>query len=139
MSYIDKETGQETFVTCPELGAAQLIPETPTEPGDVFTVGFDPAEGRFALYRIQVTAVPGPARFNVIGSNGKGIKERARMADDYLKVNAKKLGVDRDISAYDINVQVISLMQGKDADDWGSPFTWPWYRLCSAARLAAGW
>ena len=40
------------FVTCPELGAAQLIPETPLEPGDVFTIGFDQDEARYSLYRI---------------------------------------------------------------------------------------
>lgn len=122
LSYIDKETGQETFVTCPELGAAQLIPETPLEPGDVFTIGFDPDEARYSLYRIQVTAVPGPTRFNVIGTTGRGIKESARMAYDYLKVNGPKMGIDRDPGSYDINVQVISLMQGKDASDLGVAF-----------------
>lgn len=122
LSYIDKGTGQETFVTCPELGAAQLIPETPLEPGDVFTIGFDPDETRYSLYRIQVTAVPGPSRFNVIGTTGRGIKESARMAYDYLKVNGPKMGIDRDPGSYDINVQVISLMQGKDAGDLGVAF-----------------
>lgn len=109
-------------MACPELGAAQLIPEAPLEPGDVFTVGFDPDEGRYSLYRIQVTAVPGPTSFNVIGTTGRGIKESARMAFDYLRVNGPKLEIDRDPTSYDINVQVISRMQSKDASDLGVAF-----------------
>ena len=66
LSYIDKQTGQETFVTCKELGSSQIIPEGPLAPGDLFTVGFDPGEGRYSLYRIQVTAIPGGGRFNVV-------------------------------------------------------------------------
>ena len=122
LSYIDKPTGQETFVACKELGSSQIIPEGPLAPGDLFTVGFDPAEGRYALYRIQVTAIPGGSRFNVIGTSGKGIKESARMAYDYLKANAKKIGIDRDVTGYDLNLQVMSLMQGKDANDLGVAF-----------------
>ena len=75
LSYIDKQTGQETFVACKELGSSQIIPEGPLAPGDLFTVGFDPADGRYALYRIQVTAIPGGSRFNLVGTSGKGIKE----------------------------------------------------------------
>ena len=37
------------------------------------------------------------------------------MAYDFLKTNGRKMGIDRDLSSYDANVQVISLMQGKDA------------------------
>ena len=122
LSFIDKENGEETFVTCKELGSTQIIPETPLEPGDLFTVGFDPDQGRYSLYRIQITATPGASRFNVIGTSGRGIKESARMAYDYLKANAKRIGIDRDISSYDINVQVISLMQGRDANDLGVSF-----------------
>jgi ATP-dependent Lon protease len=122
LSYIDKTTGQETFVSCRELGALQLIPDGPLVPGDVFTVGFDSDEDRYSVYRLQVTATPGPRRFNVVGSTGKGIKESARMAHDYLKANASRVGVDRDVSSYDINVQVMSLMQGRDASDLGVAF-----------------
>jgi len=122
LSYVDKETKQETFITCKELGSTQLIPDTAMPPGDLFTVGFDPAENRFSLYRLQVTAVAGGHRFNVVGTSGKGIRESARMAYDYLKANAKKIGIDRDVAAYDFNIQVMSLMQGKDATDLGVAF-----------------
>jgi len=42
LSYLDKQWGQETFVTCKELGSTQLIPNGPLNPVDVFSVGFDP-------------------------------------------------------------------------------------------------
>lgn len=122
LSFIDKQTGQETFVACKELGSSQIIPEGPLAPGDLFTVGFDPSDGRYALYRIQVTAIPGGGRFNLVGTSGKGIKESARMAYDYLKANARKVGIDRDVTAYDLNLQVMSLMQGRDANDLGVAF-----------------
>ncbi len=122
LSFIDKQTGEETFVTCKELGSTQLIPDNQLEPGDIFTVGFDPEDNRYSLYRIQVNATPGSSHYNVIGTGGKGIKESARMAYDYLKANARRLGMDRDVSSYEINVQVMSLMQGKDANDLGIAF-----------------
>jgi ATP-dependent Lon protease len=39
-----------------------------------------------------------------------------------LKANTKKMGIDRDINSYDLNIQVMSLMQGKDAHDLGVAF-----------------
>lgn len=121
-SYINKKTGQEQFVACKELGSVTLIPEGASAPGDVFTVGYDQDENRYALYRIQISATPGGHRFNVVGTKGKAMKESARMAYEYLKANSGKLGIDRDISSYDVNIQVMSLMQGKDAGDIGIAF-----------------
>lgn len=137
LSYLNKATGQETFVSCKELGSTQMIPEAPLAPGDVFSVGFDPGEGRYSLYRMQITATPGGHRFNVVGTAGKGIRESARMAYDYLKANGKKIGIDRELTSYDVNVQVMSLMQGKDANDLGIAF---YIGLISAllARPVAG-
>lgn len=122
LSYIDKQTGEETFVQCKELGSVQMIPEGPLAPGDLFTVGFDPDESRYSLYRIQINANPAGHRLNVVGTSGKGIKESAKMAYDYLRANGKKIGIDRDIDSYDFNIQVMSLMQGKDANDLGVAF-----------------
>ena len=121
-SYINKETGEEYFVGCPELGSIQLIPDTPLPPGDIFTIGYDPAETRYSLYRIQINISVGSGKFNLVGTSSKHIRESARMAYDFLKINAKKIGIDRELSSYDVNIQVISLMQGKDAQDLGVAF-----------------
>jgi ATP-dependent Lon protease len=121
-SYIDKETGEESFVGCPELGNIQLIPDTPLPPGDIFTIGYDPAEARYSLYRIQINISGGSGKFNLVGVVSKNIRESAKMAHDYLKTNGRKMGIDRELTHYDANVQVISLMQGKDAGDLGMAF-----------------
>ena len=138
LSFINKQTGEETFVPCRELGSIQLIPDGSLAPGDVFTVGFDSEQARYSLYRIQVSATPGGSRFNVIGASGKGIRESARMAYDYLKANARRVGLDRDIASYDINVQVISLMQGKDAADLGVAFYIALISAILGRRLGSG-
>jgi len=121
-SYIDKVTGEETFAGCPELGNIQLIPGTPLSPGDIFTIGYDPIETRYSLYRIQINISAGSGKFNLVGTSSKKIREAAKMAYDFLKANAKKIGIDRELSSYDVNIQVISLMQGKDAHDLGVAF-----------------
>jgi ATP-dependent Lon protease len=121
-SYIDKETGEESFVGCPELGNIQLIPDTPLPPGDIFTIGYDSAEARYSLYRIQINISGGSGKFNLVGVVSKNIRESAKMAHDYLKTNGRKMGIDRELTHYDANVQVISLMQGKDAGDLGMAF-----------------
>jgi len=122
LSYIDKETGEESFAGCPELGNIQLIPDTPLPPGDIFTIGYDPAETRYCLYRIQINIAVGSGKFSLVGTSSKKIREAAKMAHDFLKTNAKKIGIDRELTSYDANIQVISLMQGKDAHDLGVAF-----------------
>ena len=44
------------------------------------------------------------------------------MAYDYLRANGKKIGMDRDVGEYDVNLQVMSLSAGKDATDLGMAF-----------------
>ncbi|MEM2125860.1 MAG: protease Lon-related BREX system protein BrxL [Candidatus Methanosuratincola sp.] len=122
LSFIDKESRQEIFVSCPEIGAIQMIPDGILAPGDLFTVGFDNADKRYSLYRIQISATPGGHKMNVVGTAGKNIRESAKMAFDYLKANARKMGIDRDIDSYNLNIQVMSLMQGKDTEDLGVAF-----------------
>ncbi len=122
LSYIDKDSRQELFVSCKELGSTQLIPDSPLPPGDVFTVGHDPVEGRYILFRIQCTVAPGSGRFSVVGVTSKNIRDTGRMAYDYLRTSGKKIGIDRDLGEYDVNVQVMSLSAGKDAKDLGMAF-----------------
>jgi ATP-dependent Lon protease len=122
LSYLDKETGDEFFAECAELGATRLIPEDPLPPGDVFSVGYDPTGGRMALFRIQTVVLPGSGKFQVVGVTSKTIRESARMAYDYLRVNSRRIGLDHDVGSYDFNIQVMSPMQGKETEDLGMAF-----------------
>ncbi|MFZ1489913.1 MAG: protease Lon-related BREX system protein BrxL [Ilumatobacteraceae bacterium] len=122
LSYLDKETGEEFLAECSELGATRLIPEGPLQPGDIFSIGYDPTGGRMALFRIQVAALSGSGRFQLVGVTSKSIRESARMAFDYLRANSKRIGLNQDLSGYDFNVQVMSPMQGKETEDLGVAF-----------------
>ena len=122
LSYMDKETGDEFVAECLELGAIRIIPEGPLPPGDVFSVGYDPTGNRVTLFRIQVSALPGSGKFQMVGVTSKSIKESARMAYDYLRANSKRIGLDRDMKSYDFNIQVMSPMHGKDSEDLGVAF-----------------
>lgn len=121
-SFMDKETGEETHIGCPELGNIQLIPENPLPPGDIFTIGYDQLETRYSLFRFQINCSVGNGKMSIVGTNSKNIKESMKMSYDFLRANSKKIGIDRDLSSYDINAQVMSLMQGKDAKDLGMAF-----------------
>lgn len=122
LSYIDNESGKETIVYCREPTFIKMIPEEPLIPGDVFTVGFDREDGRYALFRIQTSLIPGKGGLSLIGITSKRIKESALMAYDLLRTTAKEIQIDQDISEYSIKVQVTSPMQSKDSDDIGVAF-----------------
>ncbi len=122
LSSIDLESGEERFVSCPELGVIQLIPEGQLEPGDVFTVGLDRAEGRFGLFRIQVQAMKGSGQLRVTGTTSKPMRDALQTAYDYLKANLRRLGSDRDLREFDLHVQVQSLMQAREGAGTGVAF-----------------
>ncbi|WP_214035113.1 protease Lon-related BREX system protein BrxL [Methanospirillum sp.] len=122
LSYIDKETREEYYAECRELGVSKLIPDIPLAPGDIFTIGWDNSLGRVALFRIQVAAIPGSGKFKLIGVSSKSIKESAQMAHNYLKVNSRKIGLEHDIDSYDVSVQVMSPGHGTDSPDLGVAF-----------------
>jgi len=122
LSYIDKETGIETVVYCREPSFTDIIPDTTPLPGDVFTVGFDRSEGRYALYRIQTSIIPGKGGLSVLGINTRGVKESAKIAFDLVNMTAKDLDIDMDLSEYTYRIQVTSPMQGSDSNDLGVAF-----------------
>ena len=97
----------------------ELIPPEPLSPGDVFTVAHDAEEGRLTLFRVQCSVAPGAGRFSVVGVTSKDIRDSARMAYDYLRTSGKKIGIDRDLSEYDVSIQFMSLTPGGDAMDIG--------------------
>lgn len=54
-----------------------------------------------------------------MGINNKAVRESARMAFDYLRANGRRIGIDRDLGAYEYTMQVLSPMQGGETDDLG--------------------
>ncbi|WP_373301154.1 protease Lon-related BREX system protein BrxL [Lacticaseibacillus mingshuiensis] len=90
-SYIDRETGEETYVTVPEQGSATLIPVGIEKPGFVYTVQYDEAE-RLSLFKLETTKAPGSGKLDKtgIGSN-RAAREAMDTAMRYLLANYNQI------------------------------------------------
>jgi ATP-dependent Lon protease len=58
----------------------------------------------------------------MVGAVVKRIRESGRMAYDYLRASGRKIGIDRDLGDYDINIQLMSHGPSGDAPDLGMAF-----------------
>ena len=121
-SYIDRESGQETFVRIPELGGGSLILEGPLAPGSIYTIGTDANDNRLALFLLQAQVNPGSGRIIPLGNLSSRMKEAIKTADAYLRANLKNLGITKDIDSYDFNLQAINLNQAKEGAETAVAF-----------------
>ncbi len=121
-SYVDKASGQETFVAAPEMGGGTLITEEGLPPGSIYTIGSDVADHRLALFLIQTQMNRGSGRIIPLGSLSTKMKEALKTASALLKANLKNLGVDHDLNAYDFTVQTINLNQAKEGAETAVAF-----------------
>lgn len=90
-SYINRDSGEEMFVSLKEQGGGKLIPEGNTKAGCAYTIGRS-ENGVFGLYKIESEMLAGKGRFDKkgLGSNSKA-KESVETAFDYLKANHKRV------------------------------------------------
>jgi ATP-dependent Lon protease len=121
-SYIDLESGQETYVTVPEIGGGTLIVEGELPPGSVYTIGTDLVDNRLALFLVQIQMNRGSGRIIPLGSLSSKMKEAIKTADAYLKANLKNLGIDHDLKAYDFSIQAVNLNQAKEGAETAVAF-----------------
>lgn len=121
-SYVDRESGQETFVPVPEMGGGTIIGEGALPPGSVYTIGTDLADNRLALFLLQAQMNRGSGRIIPLGNLSNKMKEAIKTADAYLKANLKNLGIDYDLKAYDFSVQAINLNQSKEGAETAVAF-----------------
>jgi len=121
-SYIDKESGQETFVPVPEMGGGTIIAEGSLPPGSVYTIGTDLEDNRLALFLLQTQMNRGSGRIIPLGNLSSKMKEAIKTADAYLKANLKNLGIDYDLKGYDFNIQAINLNQSKEGAETAVAF-----------------
>lgn len=115
-SYIDRDSGQETYVTAPESGGGTLIAEGELPPGSVYTIGADTAQNRLALFLIQTQMNRGSGRIIPLGSLTTKMKEAIKTADAYLRANLKNLGIEHDLKAYDFTIQTVNLNEAKEGE-----------------------
>jgi len=121
-SFLDKESGQETFVSVPEMGGGTVIAEGNLPPGSVYTIGTDVADRRLALFLLQSQMNPGSGRIIPLGNLSTKMKEAIKTADAHLKANLNNLGIDRDLKSYDFTIQAINLNQAKEGAETAVAF-----------------
>lgn len=121
-SYIDLQSGQETFVPVAEMGSGSIIAEGALPPGSVYTIGTDAADNRLAMFLLQTQMNRGSGRIVPLGNLSSKMKEAIKTADAYLKANLKNLGIDQDLKAYDFTVQAINLNQAKEGAETAVAF-----------------
>ncbi len=121
-SYIDLQSGQETFVPVAEMGSGSIIAEGGLPPGSVYTIGTDAADNRLAMFLLQTQMNRGSGRIVPLGNLSSKMKEAIKTADAYLKANLKNLGIDQDLKAYDFTVQAINLNQAKEGAETAVAF-----------------
>lgn len=121
-SFIDKESGQETFVSVPEMGGGSVIAEGNLPPGSVYTIGTDNVDRRLALFLLQTQMNAGSGRIVPLGNLSAKMKEAIKTADAHLKANLKNLGIDRDLKSYDFTIQAINLNQAKEGAETAVAF-----------------
>lgn len=121
-SFIEKDSGQETFVTVPEMGGGTVIAEGSLPPGSVYTIGTDAVDRRLALFLLQAQMNPGSGRIIPLGNLSTKMKEAIKTADAHLKANLSNLGIDRDLKSYDFTIQAINLNQAKEGAETAVAF-----------------
>lgn len=121
-SYLDLESGQETFVPVTEMRSGNIIAEGALPPGSIYTIGTDVADNRLAMFLLQTQMNRGSGRIVPLGNLSAKMKEAIKTADAYLKANLKNLGIDQDLKAYDFTVQAINLNQAKEGAETAVAF-----------------
>lgn len=121
-SYIDIEHRQETFVSVPEQGGSGLIPPGILEPGVTYSVCRKEDKGRLSIFRIEAQAVKGNGKLRITGTPSTNARNAMKTAHTYLKTNAKRLGLRKHPSDYDLHTQLVSLMGGEGDGGVGIAF-----------------
>lgn len=106
-SYIDNETFEENYVSVPEQGGGNLIPEGICNPGQIYTVSHG-KNGMIGAFRLESNMLPGTGKFEKTGLSSLGkCKEAANTAFNYLKANGNQISGSISTTARDyiINYQ----------------------------------
>ena len=106
-SYIDLEDLSEHYVSVPEQGGGNLIPEGLCNPGQVYTVSRGKS-GMIGVFRLESQMLPGSGKFERTGlGSDRDAKEASNIAFSYLKANGNRISGSISTTAKDyvINYQ----------------------------------
>lgn len=106
-SYIDLEDMSEHYVSVPEQGGGNLIPEGMCNPGQVYTVSRGKS-GMIGVFRLESQMLPGSGKFERTGlGTDRDAKEASNTAFSYLKANGNRISgmISTTAKDYVINYQ----------------------------------
>ncbi|MGV0034198.1 MAG: protease Lon-related BREX system protein BrxL [Candidatus Azotimanducaceae bacterium WSBS_2022_MAG_OTU7] len=108
-SYIDNETLEEHFVSVQEQGGGGLIPEGPSKPGIVHTIGLS-NKGMPGLYRLELQVTKGTGKLAMSGLwNSSTAKEQVKIAFDFFKANATRISAGAHVMDHDFHIHAVEL------------------------------
>lgn len=90
-SYIDLDDMSEHYVSVPEQGGSNLIPEGMCNPGQVYTVAHGKS-GMLGVFRLESQMLPGNGKFERTGlGSDRDAKEATNTAFNFLKANGNRI------------------------------------------------
>ncbi len=108
-SYIDNESLEESFVSVKEQGGGSLIPQEPSKPGILHTIGLS-SKGMPGLYRLELQVTKGTGKLATSGMwNSSSAKEQVKIALDYFKANAGRISAGNKVNDHDFHLHAVEL------------------------------
>jgi ATP-dependent Lon protease len=108
-SYIDNNTLEEHFVSVKEQGGGGLIPEGPSKPGVLHTIGLS-NKGMPGLYRLELQVTKGSGKLATSGLwSSSAAKEQVKIAFDFFKANAARISAGAKMAEHDYHIHAIEL------------------------------
>lgn len=108
-SYIDNDSFEEHFVSIKEQGGGGLIPEGPSKPGVVHTIGLS-SKGIPGLYRLELQITKGTGKLATSGLwNSSAPREQVKIAFDFFRANASRIGAGSKVAEHDFHLHVVDL------------------------------
>lgn len=108
-SYIDQDTIDERFVSVPEQGGGQLIPDGPLAPGVVHTVSHG-GGAQLGLYRLETQTTDGRGKLTLSGlGTSSAAKESFKVGFDYFLANAGSVSASATPGEHDFHVHAVEL------------------------------
>lgn len=106
-SYIDRESFEERYVSVPEQGGSNLIPEGMCNPGQIYTVS-QGKSGMIGVFRLESQMLPGNGKLDRTGlGSDRDCRESSNTAFNFLKANANRISgsISTTTKDYIINYQ----------------------------------
>ncbi len=106
-SYIDLDDMSEHYISVPEQGGSNLIPEGLSNPGQVYSVSRGKS-GMIGVFRLESQMLPGNGKFERTGiGSDRDCREAANTAFNYLKANSGRISgtISTTTKDYIINYQ----------------------------------